>query len=107
MKRVIKWGGIGIIVVFVVMQVIRPAKTNPEIDESRTVQAHTNMTPEVSAILDRACYDCHSNRTVWPWYSQVAPVSWLLTRDVNLGRKELSFSDWARMDARRTARKLQ
>jgi hypothetical protein len=42
----------------------------------------------------RACYDCHSNETVWPWYSNVAPISWLVQRDVNGGRQHLNFTDW-------------
>ena len=43
-----------------------------------------------------ACYDCHSNETVWPWYSNVAPVSWLVQRDVDEGREELNYSEWNR-----------
>ncbi len=50
--------------------------------------------PEIEAELKRACYDCHSNETRWPWYSRVAPLSWLLVRDVKRGRKELNFSEW-------------
>ena len=53
---------------------------------------------EVKAILERSCYDCHSNRTRWPWYSRVAPVSWLVARDVHEGREELNFSDWPAFD---------
>ena len=49
-------------------------------------------------ILERSCYDCHSNRTRWPWYSHVAPVSWMVARDVHRGRKELNFSDWPVFD---------
>ena len=107
MKRILKWTGITLVVLLVVSQAVRPAKTNPPIDESRTIQAHAEVTPEVFAILERSCYDCHSNKTIWPWYSQVAPVSWLLVSDVNDGRKDLSFSGWARYDAKRAARKLQ
>lgn len=44
--------------------------------------------------MRRACYDCHSNQTVWPWYSNIAPVSWLVERDVNSGRRHLNFSEW-------------
>lgn len=44
----------------------------------------------------RACFDCHSNETVWPWYSYIAPVSWLVQRDVDEGREELNFSEWNR-----------
>ncbi|MEE2703186.1 MAG: heme-binding domain-containing protein [Myxococcota bacterium] len=46
----------------------------------------------------RACRDCHSNETVWPWYSYVAPVSWLVSSDVNEGREHLNVSDWGRPD---------
>jgi len=42
----------------------------------------------------RACYDCHSNQTIWPWYAQFAPVSWLIQRDVDTGRQRLNFSEW-------------
>jgi len=49
---------------------------------------------QTKELAQRACFDCHSNETVWPWYSNVAPVSWLLQRDVNEGRLHLNFSDW-------------
>jgi hypothetical protein len=51
---------------------------------------------EAEAIARRACYDCHSNETSWPWYSRIAPVSWLVMRDVLEGREELNFSEWGR-----------
>lgn len=50
--------------------------------------------PSTRALAKRACFDCHSNETVWPWYSRIAPVSWLVRHDVNEGRGELNFSDW-------------
>lgn len=50
--------------------------------------------PQTAALIHRACFDCHSNATVWPWYSHVAPVSWLLQRDVNEGRRHLNFTEW-------------
>lgn len=53
---------------------------------------------EVKAVLKRACYDCHSNHTQWPWYSHVAPVSWLVARDVHNGRHEVNFTDWPFFD---------
>ena len=51
--------------------------------------------PEVRSLAARACFDCHSNETAWPWYSSVAPVSWLVARDVSEGRHTLNFSDWS------------
>jgi hypothetical protein len=52
--------------------------------------------PQVGAILDRSCQDCHSSRTNWPWYGRVAPVSWVLSRDVSRGLEKLDFSEWTR-----------
>ena len=52
--------------------------------------------PETRALAQRACFDCHSNETRWPWYASVAPVSWLLQADVDEGRRALNFSDWTR-----------
>src|SRR5580700_9893839 len=50
--------------------------------------------PQTRDLARRACFDCHSNETVWPWYSNVAPVSWLNQRDVNGGRNHLNFTEW-------------
>ena len=52
--------------------------------------------PQTRSLAARACFDCHSNETVWPWYSNVAPFSWLVQRDVDKGRKDLNFSEWDR-----------
>jgi hypothetical protein len=52
--------------------------------------------PQTRALAQRACFDCHSNQTVWPWYSNVAPVSWLITHDVMEGRRRVNFSEWNR-----------
>ncbi|HEY4086583.1 MAG TPA: heme-binding domain-containing protein [Bryobacteraceae bacterium] len=50
--------------------------------------------PQTRDLVKRACYNCHSNETTWPWYSSIAPVSWLTQRDVNQGRAHLNFSEW-------------
>jgi len=49
---------------------------------------------QTETLAKRACYDCHSNETTWPWYSNIAPISWLVQKDVNKGRKIVNFSDW-------------
>ena len=107
MKKLLRRAGIGLVVLLVLSQAIRPARTNPPVEESKTLQANSNITPEISAILERSCKDCHSSRTVWPWYSQVAPVSWLLVSDVNGARKQFSLSEWGSYDAKKQARRLQ
>jgi mono/diheme cytochrome c family protein len=65
--------------------------------------------PETRALAQRACFDCHSNETVWPWYSNIAPSSWLLAMDIAKGRDEMNFSDWGSRDqsADEIARELE
>ncbi|HJQ25355.1 MAG TPA: heme-binding domain-containing protein [Blastocatellia bacterium] len=104
-KKISKWAGIVLAVAFVVIQFVRPAKTNPPVDDSATLSARLQVTPEVEAILNRSCIDCHSHKTVWPWYSHVAPVSWLLVHDVNEGRRHWNVSNWP-TDPKRSARRL-
>jgi hypothetical protein len=107
MKKILKWALIVIAALLVAAQVYRPSRTNPPVDESKTMRATTHMTPEVAAILDRSCNDCHSSKTVWPWYSNVAPVSWYLKSDVDDGRRALSLSDWGTYPQRKAANKLE
>ncbi len=86
---------IALLLVLVAIQIFRPARTNPQIDPKREIHANLAVDPAVASVLQRSCNDCHSHRTVWPWYSHVAPVSWLVVSDVNQGRKVLNFSEWA------------
>lgn len=77
-----------------------PKATRREPDSSHGVHM-SDVDPRVSAILVRSCQDCHSASTHWPWYSRIAPVSWIVERDVRLGRAKLDLSDW---DARHHSR---
>src|SRR5467141_1505221 len=67
-----------------------------ESENGKTPRVHMQevIDPQVGAILDRSCEDCHSNHTRWPWYSRVAPISWIVYRDVSKGRNKLDFSQW-------------
>ena len=65
--------------------------TNP-----KTVQEVKWNSPETRALAVDACFACHSNLTKWPWYTNIAPISWLTTRDVEDGRATLNFSEWQR-----------
>ena len=91
--------GIAVFVVFVGIQFIRPEKTNPPVDDARTIQALTEISQDVATILERACRDCHSHNTVWPLHSYIAPVSWLVAHDVNRGRRNFNYSDWVQYNA--------
>ena len=95
MGRRLKQAAIVIVVVFAAAQLVRPERANPSTDASRTIQAHMGTTSGLIAVLDRACRDCHSNATVWPWYTQIAPASWLMAYGVTEGRKAVNFSEWA------------
>ena len=74
--------------------------------ENPPITGEVDAPAEVLAVLERACYDCHSNETVWPWYTYVAPFSLLAAHDVDEGREYLNFSEWDRLDeeGRRHAR---
>ncbi len=92
-KRLAAWAGAGAAVVLVAAQLVPVNATNPV--GGTDLQAPD----EVREVLRRACYDCHSNETVWPWYGQVAPVSWLVARDIALGREAVNYSLWSRYPA--------
>ncbi len=94
MKRILKYGGGIFILLLLASQLIRPERTNPPADPSASLEAIAKPPAAVANVIARACRDCHSNATVWPWYSKVAPVSWLLASDVNEGRAKLNFSRW-------------
>ena len=86
-------------VVLALAQLVPVDRSNP------TGGAEVAAPPEVRAILKRACYDCHSSETVWPWYSRVAPVSWLIARDVREGRSVVNFSIFTLYPDKRRRRK--
>jgi heme-binding protein len=98
---------LGLIVFLAVIQVFRPAKTNPPVDPAREIGASMPVGPDVDAIFARACSDCHSNHTTWPWYTNVAPASWLVAYDVKKGRDELNFSEWGSYGPEKRAKLLK
>lgn len=95
MSRRLKQAAVVFVVVFAAAQLLRPERANPPTDASRAIEAQMGTASGLAAVLDRSCRDCHSNRTVWPWYTQVAPLSWLMASAVNKGRTIVNFSDWA------------
>jgi hypothetical protein len=94
MSRRMKQAAIVFVAVFAAAQFVRPERGNPPTDINRTIQAQIGTASGLAAVLDRACSDCHSNRTVWPWYTQIAPVSWAMAYGVKEGRKAVNFSEW-------------
>ena len=73
----------------------------PVKQENPATRAGFEVPVRVKEILQRSCYDCHSNQTRWPWYSRVAPVSWIVAWDVSEAREEMNFSEWERLGPER------
>ncbi len=90
-----------LIIAFIAIQFVTVEKTNPP------VTGEISLPPDVKAVMQKSCYDCHSNETVWPWYSSIAPVSWLVSKDVIEGRDELNFSEWNNYTEKRQTKKLK
>ena len=105
--KILRWLVILLAAGFVIIQFYRLPKTNPAIDPSQTIESHLNVSPATAAILDRSCNDCHSNKTRWPWYTNVAPVSWFVIGHVNDGRQDLNFSNWGSYDKNKQSRRLR
>ena len=82
-------------------------KTNPPVDPSKDYLTAAMAPPETATLTKAACYDCHSNQTKYPWYSYVAPVSWLLRDHIVEGREHLNFSEWTAYPAAKKAEKLE
>ena len=82
------------IVIMILIQFITIDKENPISDESKDFITINNPPEEIVETLKNACYDCHSNKTKYPWYSNVAPASWLIKEHINNGRRHLNFSIW-------------
>ncbi len=93
MPRFLRWGLIGASMVFLVIQLVPYGRdhANPPLRREPLWDS-----PRTRALAVRSCFDCHSNETAWPWYSSVAPVSWLVHRDVVEGRRDLNYSEWDR-----------
>ena len=90
--RWLRWIGAGLLVIFLGLQFVPVERTNPH------VMSDIKAPPEIDAVLRRACYDCHSHETRWPWYSRIAPVSWWVVDHVEHGRGDLNFSMWPVFD---------
>ena len=107
MKNLLFKIGLLILGTLLILQVIPVDRSNPELEETKDFLLITEAPQEIISIVKSSCYDCHSNHTVWPWYSYVAPVSWVVADHVEHGRKELNFSEWSDYEWKRKDHKLE
>lgn len=105
--KIVKKIAIALLVVLVGIQFFRPEKNQAEGDYVAAFVAETQPSPEVQGILKSACYDCHSANTNYPWYSNVAPISYWLADHIEEGKEHLDFSDWANYTAKKKDHKLE
>ncbi len=95
MKKILMITVICIFAAFLFLQFFRPDFTNPTVNQAETLEASVEVPENVRAVLKRSCYDCHSNETAYPWYSNIQPSAWFLDDHIHAGRSDLNFSVWS------------
>lgn len=96
-----------ILVILVIIQFIRIEKTMPEANTEADFISSTNPPSEIANLIKTSCYDCHSYHVKYPWYAEIAPVSWYIKHHVNEGLERINFSDWVAYSDKKAARKLE
>ena len=99
--KILKYILYGIIAIFFLIQFVPNDLPENNNDLTNDIVLTEKAPEDVKLILSKACYDCHSNQTTYPWYSYVAPASWLVAKDTKEGREELNFSNWADLSKRK------
>lgn len=98
---------IGLLVVLILMQFFRPEKNISTGISPNDITTKYKLPPEIAGILQKSCYDCHSNNTVYPWYSHIQPLGWWLADHIKEGKKHLNFSEFATYKAKRADHKME
>jgi len=91
----------------IALQFFRPIQNTSSANHDKQFLAETNPPKEVKVILEQTCYDCHSNNTNYPWYNNIAPISYWLSSHIKDGKKHLNFSDWSSYSAVKKVHKLE
>lgn len=106
-KRFIKNTLIVVLFLLIIIQVFRIDKTIQPVDPAKDFIVLTSANTEIANTLKTACYDCHSNQPVYPWYTNIAPVSWWIKHHINEGSHHLNFSEWGTYTEKRKNHKLE
>ncbi|MCB9351592.1 MAG: heme-binding domain-containing protein [Lewinellaceae bacterium] len=102
-----KWVGLSLLGVLVIIQFFGIDKTNPPIEQGEEFMTLVETPPDVAKLLKDACYDCHSHETEYPWYTNIEPVSWWIAHHIDEARGHLNFSTWGRYNAEKKAHKAE
>ncbi|MCI5081733.1 MAG: heme-binding domain-containing protein [Saprospiraceae bacterium] len=98
---------LGVAAVLVIIQFFGIDKTNPPVEASQDFLSIANPPAEIASLIKSSCYDCHSHQTKYPWYTNVAPVSWMIGHHIEEGREHLNFSKWGTYPAKKRAHKIE
>jgi len=98
---------IALLAVLIIIQLFRPEKNQSAAESPNDIFAHYQATENTKQLIHTACYDCHSNNTVYPWYAEIQPVAWWLADHVNEGKSELNFSEFASYTPKKGDHKME
>jgi len=98
MSRRLKLAGLGLIAVLIILQFFQPEPNDDPVDPELDMLEVLAPPEPVANLIRDACYDCHSNQTVYPWYNRISPVSWYLNRHIKKGKEDLNFSEYGLLD---------
>lgn len=96
-----------VLAVLIIIQFFQIDKTQPQIDKTQDYLTMTNPPIHIARMIKGACYDCHSQETVWPWYTYIQPVGWWVRGHTRGARQHLDFSEWGTYGASKQAHKLE
>ena len=107
LTKVFKILAIVIVAALIILQFFRIDRTNPAVVQAETLEATLVVPPDINGIIGRSCNDCHSNQTLYPWYSNVQPMAWFLKNHIDDGRQQMNFSIWKTYSAKKQSKKLE
>jgi Haem-binding domain len=107
MKKILRYTALFLLGALIVIQFFRPKKNKQEGEAVNHISKAYAIPDDVNTILKKACYDCHSNNTRYPWYANIQPVGWWLADHIKGAKKELNFSEFASYNQRRQYRKME
>lgn len=105
--KILKKIGWVLVVAFIIAQFFGPEKNEGDLTSLSTFINETNPSNEVHKILKESCFDCHSNKTRYPWYSSITPINYWMADHVKVGKKKLNFSKWKDYSLRRKEHKME
>jgi hypothetical protein len=98
---------IGLLIVLVLIQFIRPARNRSNVPALNDITAHYAVPNDVQVVLQRACNDCHSNNTTYPWYANIQPFGLWLQNHIDEGKEHLNFSEFGSYNKKKQAHKME